>query len=388
MVEQGMKAVALEVYHSAPSIEPFDLVVSPVHLRPDNPVLAQARRLGKKIITHHQAVGQLVGHPGVLAFEISGTRGKTTTALLLARILSHLGWRVISHTTRGIQLWDGRTSHLLQGGLSITPANVILAADASRSHRADALVCEVSLGGTGIAEYGVLTSFARDYRIAGESMWASTAKLQMITLSRDGFRLVANVDTSLSADLSFGRGGDVFTVDDKICFGGNQAPLSLGQGFEPSDYHSSISAAVAAALAAGVSLSECSSALEGFDGLEGRMKRSTDDGVVVYDNSNSGLLSSGVEKALDYAAGGGRLGLVVGEDAKTVCEGMDIPALLSLLASRREEVDFLVLVGSRLEPHARELRAQLAPDLTTGRQMAKDVLGKGDRMLLCVKCFR
>ncbi|NYT02170.1 MAG: coenzyme F430 synthase [Methanosarcinales archaeon] len=388
MVEQGMQAEALEVYHSAPSVEPFDLVVSPVHLRPDNPALARARKLGKRIITHHQAVGRLVGDPGIPAFEVTGTRGKTTTALLLARILSHARMRVVSHTTRGIELWDGRSSRLLQGGLSITPANVILAAEASRSERADALVCEVSLGGTGMAGFGVLTSFARDYRIAGESMWASTAKLQMITLAREGFRLVAGVDTGISADLSFGPGGDVFCTGERICRGEEQAPLGLGQGFDPATYQSSISAAAAAAISAGLSLSQCSNALDGFDGLEGRMKRSVEEGMVVYDNSNSGLLSPGVERALDYAAGGGRLGLVVGEEAETVCEGMDVPALLALLASRREEIDELVLVGARLQPHARKLGARAAPDLNSGRRMARESLGRGDRMLLCVKCFR
>jgi hypothetical protein len=57
MVESGLQAEAFEVYHHAPNLAGFDLVVAPVHLAPDNPALAQAKKAKKKIITHHQAVG-------------------------------------------------------------------------------------------------------------------------------------------------------------------------------------------------------------------------------------------------------------------------------------------------------------------------------------------
>jgi len=76
MVDSGMDARAFEVYHDSPNLEGFDLVVSPVHLGPGNPALAEARRLGKRIITHHQAVGELV-HPSLPVFEVTGTHSKT-----------------------------------------------------------------------------------------------------------------------------------------------------------------------------------------------------------------------------------------------------------------------------------------------------------------------
>ena len=80
-----MDAQAFEVYHCSPNLECFDLVVSPVHLGPGNPALAEARRLGKRIITHHQAVGELV-HSSLPVFEVTGTHSKTSTALLLSKI--------------------------------------------------------------------------------------------------------------------------------------------------------------------------------------------------------------------------------------------------------------------------------------------------------------
>lgn len=118
------------------------------------------------------------------------------------------------------------------------------------------------------------------------------------------------------------------------------------------------------------------------------MKVVREGGILFVDNSNSGLRVGGVEAALDSADGGGRLALVVGEEAATVCEGMDVPALINLLVRRRREVDLLILVGERLAPYASGLSAETAPDLEAGLAGAKAALERGDRLVSCVKCFR
>ena len=107
MVECGIQAEPLEVYHHSASLEDFELVVAPVHLSPANPHLLQARSLGKRVITHHQAVGELLAliPEDLLRIEVTGTHSKTTTALLLAMILSGQK-RVLSHTTRGLEIWS------------------------------------------------------------------------------------------------------------------------------------------------------------------------------------------------------------------------------------------------------------------------------------------
>jgi len=92
-----------------------------------------------------------------------------------------------------------------------------------------------------------------------------------------------------------------------------------------------------------------------------------------------------VNRALDLVSGP-KLGLVVGEESETVCEGMDIPALLDLLRQRRAELELLVLVGERLAPWADELGAMYARDLAAGQEQAMTC--PVERLLLCVKCFR
>lgn len=392
LLEAGIEAEPLEVYHNRPSVERFGLVVAPVHLAPDNPAMAGARHLGKPIITHHRAVGEILGEQEFRTFEVTGTTGKTTASLILARILSARSKKVVSHTTRGLEVWSGGSSRLIRHGLSITPANVILAHEAARSERAHALVSEVSLGGTGAADCGVLTSLRGDYLIAGKTLWASTAKLQMLSLSRAGSQLVAGTDAAISADLTFtgasSGSGDVQCTSERLIFRGDSVPLSLGYSFDHAAYLAGIAAAAAASFTAGFTLEEAARALEGFDGLGGRMRRISSDGFMVFDNSNSGLKAAGVEKSLDISAGPGRLGLVVGEESETVCEGMDIPALLKLLRARREEIDCLVLVGERLIRYADDLNATVASDHQSGFDRAKERLSRGDRIILCVKCFR
>jgi hypothetical protein len=93
-------------------------------------------------------------------------------------------------------------------------------------------------------------------------------------------------------------------------------------------------------------------------------------------------------EALDLAGVGGRLALVVGEEAATVCEGMDVPSLIDLLDRRRREIDLLILVGERLAPYAPRLSAETAPALEAALARAKPLLERGDRLVSCVKCFR
>ncbi|MFA6372849.1 MAG: coenzyme F430 synthase [Methanothrix sp.] len=387
MIESGLQAEAIEVYHHTPNLEDFDLVVAPVHLAPDNPALAAARKAEKKIITHHQAVGELLRkreNPAMEVFEVTGTHSKTSTALLLALMLSRQK-KVLSHTTRGLEIWQDGKARLLEKGLSITPGNVIHATEVAKDQGANALICEISLGGTGRADYGILTSLSGDYLIANATKWASTAKLQMLALAKSGAKLLANTDARISPDVSFARGGRVYARPDSLIFAKEEVHLDLGQDLDFMGYDTAIAAAAAAADLAGIPRSEIAQALCGFDGFSGRMKIKRLPDQTIFDSSNSGLKVRDVARALDRAFGID-LFVVVGEDSETVCEGMNIPALSDLLRQRKNEMKKLIIVGERLAPLAEELGADTAKNLQQGLEKAQKDCPK--RLLSCVKCFR
>jgi len=387
MVESGLQAEALEVYHHIPDLTDFDLVVAPVHLAPGNPALSLARKAKKKIITHHQAVGELLGgreDPAMEVFEVTGTHSKTSTALLLAMILS---WqkKVLSHTTRGLEIWQDGKASLVEKGLSITPGNVIRAREVAEGQGAMALICEISLGGTGLADYGIITGFSGDYLIADATKWASTAKLQMLALAKSGSKILANIDARLSPDVSFARGGRVYARPNSLIFGRDEVNLDLGQDLDFLGYETAIAGAAAASELAGIPQGMIAMALSGFDGFSGRMKIKRLPNQTFFDSSNSGLKVRDVKRALDRASGSD-LVAVVGEESETVCEGMNIPALSDLLRQRKSEMAKLILVGERLVPLAEELGAATARNLQHGLEIAQEERPK--RLLSCVKCFR
>ena len=146
-------------------------------------------------------------------------------------------------------------------------------------------------------------------------------------------------------------------LHDKLHFGNEAVGLELDRDLDYPGYETAISAAAAACHASGLGKEEIAAGLEGFDGFVGRMKVTREGGLEIYDSSNSGLKVSDVERALDRISGG-RVGLVVGEESETVCEGMDVPKLIDLLRLRRSEIDQLVLVGERIAPWAVDLKGK------------------------------
>ena len=170
-----------------------------------------------------------------------------------------------------------------------------------------------------------------------------------------------------------------------MIFGKEEQPLVLGEDLDFPSYQTALAGSAAAAHAAGISLEEIAEALQGFDGFSGRMKVLRSKGLTIFDSSNSGLKVGDVRLALDRARGG-RLGIVVGEESETVCEGMNIPALVDLLRQRQAEIELLILVGERLGPWTEELKAVTAQDLASGFELARAKASSAglDRLLLCV----
>jgi len=96
-------------------------------------------------------------------------------------------------------------------------------------------------------------------------------------------------------------------------------------------YKTAFVCATAAALALNIDALTIERTLQEFKGAEGRMKKKSLDGRTLIDNSNSGMDIRTAEKALEYSKNeGGRIVMVLGEEAKEVCEGLDHPELSGL----------------------------------------------------------
>jgi UDP-N-acetylmuramoylalanine-D-glutamate ligase len=383
----GHRVDTVDVYRGEQGISPdeamrrrYDLVVAPVHLDPDH-LLLSAREIPR--ITHHLAVRMLLAEktPRPMV-EVTGARGKTTTAHAIAHGLAHpSGGPGVLHTSRGTFLYPERA---LLWKRSITPASVVPAAEEA-ARTGGWLVAEESLGVSGAGDVAVLTS-GEDYRIAAGKRSALAAKLESlrdapVVVVPPGIRF--HHPHLVDAGECTGWDGDRCSYDHHGIQGEFRNPL----GALPA-YRTPLSLAAAALCALG----RDPGALAGFTGVEGRLSVEREGGAIVVDNANSGTSAETAEAAASYArsiSGGGWVTLVIGEEDRTVCEGFPAGEIASSI--RRIHPDRVILVGERgrsVRPEGFGRRVAYADDLETARGLALRETPSGGAVVLSVKTWR
>lgn len=411
LIEMGYDAFAVDVYGTKsepdgkiPVLKPdevpgFDALVAPVHM-PEIGIIKKAHQENRPVFTHHRMAGHIINESGRLdgirSVEVTGTYGKTTTCVLLAKMLMESGENVLLHTSRGLFFND----MLIKGRLSITPANMIIALDTAREAGCEPTVCifEVSLGGCGTADLGIITTLDRQYPIAGGTKSSTEAKMQMAEYAKPGSVLIHDTSLNISSPvrrITFGPGGDV-CLDDagNVCYDimnsataakGIFTPI-LSDCFDRESYMLPIICSATAALAMGARLIDVTSAINGFRGVPGRMRKDNIGERIILDNSNSGLSFNGIIRALEYSKDHhGRRVLIIGEEKYNVCDGLDPARALSLAISAG--VDDIILVGDRLRA-ASSARYECAASLTEGMNRAVEMTSRGDMIISCVKTWR
>lgn len=430
----------------------FDIVCLPVHLNPGNAFYKKAAELGLQTVTHHEMAGRLLrSDPRITdryLVEITGVRGKTSAAVLLAQMLSYKN-RVLLHTSEGMTFWDSGRFERIEPGVSITPAYIPDLADLAfeRKYMPDTLIFEVSLGFTGAQDIGILTEAQPDYMIAGGALTSTDAKTKMISRSKEGSIFVINYD-DLDTVKNFIRDDQERIVFDdsgtaveentptdvyvNITAGPDDEPVAdiessrtgiffrapLSPGYDVNSYRTAMAAAVAAALELDVPESQIIEVISGFEGVKGRMREYEENGRVIMDNSNSGLTVETAEAAVKYMLEKYRskkspeydssisrdVVLVIGEEEKTVCEGLDPHDVEELIVTYKDEIQNLILVGERMKPFIRTgagpdealektedeifAKAVYAGSFKEGLQKAAGMSKEGDIIVAAVKCFR
>ena len=386
----------------------IDLIVAPVHLDP-----ALMPYSGDcTVITHHRAVGELIpGTPdGSLEkriIEITGTGAKTSTATLLADMASR-SMSVLSHTTRGVEHWQKGVPIKVHHGLSIAPGSILEALEHAADIKPDLYIFEVSLGGTGAAELGIITSLDNEYTIAGGSSTSTRAKMQMVDYAKHGSTLLVNAsvgqidppddvkiitfsDTPGKSDVYMNEphtGIRTINCESLDC---GTIRFMPGPGYDPSSYSTAMVCAAAAACILDLGLGNIESTLHDFQGVHGRMRQVEWAGRKMVDNSNSGMNINSVGHALEYAKNiaktGNRLVLALGEEAKQVCEGLDPGDVSTFTIEHGSDVDDIILVGERMEGISGN-NIHHADSLDRAIEMAESLTKENDIIISCVKCFR
>lgn len=318
--------------------EDFDLLVSPIHC-PDS-FISKARYENRK--TFHQAVGELVEFRG-LTIEVTGARGKTTTCHVISHILNQFGKAIAQLSSRGIHFY-AEEIETIEEGVSISPPSILKISKLDLPY--DHWVLEVSLGGTGLADVGIVTTLGENYPIAAGSHTAFDGKKQMLNLVKK-VAVIPEEERELWAPQippgiwisTFGEGGNVNGIV--------ECPLELGSevgvrfkcqpvgeffttlkgNFLVPIYLRPMAAALTGLKSCGMPMPQLCEALKNFNGVPGRGEVYREGETWIVKDHNPGVSGHSIEfetSVLEDFYGAEDIGLVIEPTSKQVREELDL----------------------------------------------------------------
>ena len=315
------------------------MVIAPVHCKIES----------KVDMSHHDAVKYILKDKiDVPVIEVTGVKGKTTVVGMLKEIFKERKPLVLS--SLGIEIFNGNEWKLLKQNISITPASIIEAWQLARGHDVGICIFETSLGGTGLADVGVLTNLVEDYPIASSSSSASIAKEQIfksklvacdldsfnshyaefskktntyynksdgkkigVNLSADTLKMNFDV-TELRVDMT-----DFKTINNNSLNGSFE--LST---FAPASIHIyNVLAAVAASLMLEIPIKTIQTGMANFKGLKGRTSIKNIGDIRVVEEINPGLNVTAVKESLFMMADMDNVTVIFGGKYGVTCEEID-----------------------------------------------------------------
>ena len=354
----------------------YDVIAAPVHLNPDHPLM---NIRGAAYTTHHEIVAMILRPLSLTrCIEITGTRGKTTTAHAIAYGMGGPG---ILHTSTGTYRYPGKE---MLWKKSITPASLIDAAQAA-APMGGWLIAEESIGVSGAGDLGILTSDI-DYAIAGGKRSALQEKKRMLAGCRRVL-LAPGIRETMPGAV---RTEEIISLDAIRCswkYDGNEGsfenPLFAVEGYRVP----LLTAAAALCL-----LGEDPAVLATFTALPARMHVQEEGDTTIVDNANSGACLATTCDAVALARRhrpGCRLTLVVGAESATVCEGFPFADIAEVI--KNTTPTSVIIVGEQY----RSCRTDELPvtplaivaSLDEGAALARSQT-ENDAIVLAVKTWR
>lgn len=169
-MKESLSKAGIRVLDSVPS-ETFDRTVMPTHC---TRAFLEGADPGE-IVSFSRDVRNYIDDDR-FRIEITGVKGKTSACYLTAMMLADAGKKVLLHTSRGEGPMTSE-GHRIDAKVSIAPPYILTLQKGDY----DAVVCEVSLGGSGKADIACITNLVEDYGIAKNTLKASDAKKDIFT---------------------------------------------------------------------------------------------------------------------------------------------------------------------------------------------------------------
>ena len=424
--ELGKQAEVFDPYHQTFSKAlDHDLVIAPVHLNPNFEVVKQALKTGIPFMSHHKAVKEIARlkklFHDIKVVEVTGTVGKTAVCELICQLLKNK--KVLSHTS-SVTRFQSVRDEVQFPRIGGAPANVlkVMRIASEKKLKPEIAVFEISLGLTGIGDVGVITSLEADYRIASGTKDASAAKIASIQnyayeIEGRNRRSAVIVLPDSFAEMQEKRKNELkgfntnffgatakaknhLWLDDtehKVFFDGlktvNGDSVSGGMkfnfetGFYGDYYRNGLEASFCTVLSLGIPPERVNTG--DISAVRGRLKVENRKGRFLIDNSNSGtkltFLDEITEMARRYSD---RMILIVGEESKYVCEGVNEEELKEVVANAARDFVEIIIVGAEFKDKIEGESVFFSDSLDAALEKAVSDSEEGSVIISNVKTWR
>jgi hypothetical protein len=183
---ESLRSIGAHVFVGAPEPGHYDLVSMPCHC-PD--IFLEGCTYGERI-WYSQAVNLFMNDKR-FRIEVTGVKGKTSTCYVMAHILARAGKKVYLRSSRGSGPYTAE-GHQIQELKSIAPPYLLNLPEGDY----DAMICEVSLGGSAKADITCITNLLENYGIAKKTRVAEEAKKDILS---DGINIVLESEKDIWA---------------------------------------------------------------------------------------------------------------------------------------------------------------------------------------------
>lgn len=353
--------------------------------------------------SHHEIIGELLEDWGkdIPKIEITGVKGKTTSAFMLKEIL--IDENPLMLTSLGALLYENRKEIVLKKDISIAPANIKETVDlaykianpickiaegaavSENLRKYNSAIFESSLGVSGVGDVGLLLNIVEDYPIAKGRSSASEAKRQVFrcrcaciqkealdeyyfdvehdkvnsfSLKDPTSNLFAgNVEYSLDESSLEIIYRNVKTINDNIISG----EIHL-ETFAPGPHHASnVLGVVLTCLSLEISADKIKDGLKNYKGMPGRTTKKTMGKSIVIEEINPGLNTQAITESVNMIQNLDDYCISIGGDYGITCEEIDEEKLSDFLNTLDADI---ILTG--------DLGLSIRPKLINNTQYFKD----------------